>query len=169
MPIDQFIADKTLQIKHINPLELFPDEFLQTIKRAHAEGITIVAIDSLRGYNIAMEQYGNLNSHIQNMVNFLHSAQITTLFVNEVEYLTGDVHLTDLGISFIVDNALLLRFTEIRGELCRLINCVKKRLGSFEAGIHEMKIENDKGISIGPKLSGFSGILTGIPTKAEND
>ena len=40
---------------------------------------------------------------------------------------------------------------------------IKKRTGPHENAIREMMIDR-KGIQVGEKLSGFRGILTGVPT-----
>ena len=79
--------------------------------------------------------------------------------------ITGDIRLTDYGISYAADNALLLRFAEVDGKIIRLISCIKKRLGEYKPEIRELTISNTKGIQVGDKLEGFSGLLTGSPIR----
>lgn len=165
IPLEKYINDGTIKILHINPLQMFPDELLGNLRQEILNGVTCVVLDSMRGYEIAMEQYGNMRSHIQNMSNFLKSIHITTLFINEIEYITGNVRLTDFGISFMVDNAILLRFAEINGKLVRLVSCVKKRLSGFEPEVREFQFNPGMGITVGEKLEGFSGILSGTLEK----
>ncbi|MCX7987732.1 MAG: hypothetical protein N2662_12415 [Bacteroidales bacterium] len=158
--ITSCIKKGMLMIKHINPLELFPDELLGIIKSDVADGVSVLILDSIRGYNIAMEQFGNMDAHVQNMVNYLKSAGVTAFFINELEYITStEVRLTELGISYIVDNALLLRFAENKGRIIRIIGCIKKRLGTFEPEVREL-IMDKKGIWVGERLPQFS-IFTG--------
>ncbi|MGC8823916.1 MAG: ATPase domain-containing protein [Bacteroidales bacterium] len=147
-----YIENELINIRHINPLELFPDELLSMIRADASANTSVLVLDSIRGYQIAMEQFGNMDAHIQNMVSYLKSAGITTFFINELEYITSQsIRLTELGISFIVDNALLLRFAEKGGKIIRIIGCIKKRLGTFEPEAREFEL-TEQGIQISEKL-----------------
>jgi circadian clock protein KaiC len=150
--IKPYVQNQQIAIKHINPLELFPDEFLGLIRNDAANGFSVLVLDSIRGYKIAMEQFGYMDAHIQNMVNFLKSAGITAFFINELEYISStSIRLTDLGISYIIDNALLMRFVQNQGRLIRIIGCIKKRLGTFEPEVREYTLDST-GIHVGEKL-----------------
>jgi len=159
-----YLEAQKLKIMHINPLELYPDEFLEFVRRDVFEGANIIMIDSLKGYYLSMEQFGSMLANVQNMINFLRTNGVSTILINEVAQITGDLSLTEFGISYIIDNALLLRYAELNGQLIRVIGCVKKRLGDFEPDIREIKINNNEGIKVGKKLENVYGILTGVPT-----
>jgi circadian clock protein KaiC len=62
---------------------------------------------------------------------------------------------------------MLLRFFEAEGEIRRAISVLKKRTGPHESAIREMAIDQG-GIRVGPKLDGFRGVLTGVPTYEGN-
>lgn len=160
-----FIQTELIKIIYINPLELNPDEFLDKIRKRVEGGVKVLMLDSLRGYDIAMEQFGNIIAHVQNMSNYLKSNQITTIFINEIENITGNLKLTDFGVSHIFDNALLLRYAEIDGNILHIISCLKKRVGSFEPELRELKIIEGSGITVGDKLSDLQGVLSGLPTR----
>ena len=163
--IKPYLQNGLLKIIYINPLQLFPDELLQIIRREVESGVKTVMLDSLRGYNISMEQFGNMQAHMHNMINYLKSNNISFLAINEVENITGNLRITDVGVSYIFDNALLLRFAEVDSRIMRVISCLKKRLGTFEPELRELRISNKTGIEIGNKLEGFSNILSGAPAK----
>ena len=167
MDIRPYIDNGTIRIVFVNPLELYPDELLHLIRGKVKKGVKVVALDSMRGYNLSIEQFGNAQTRTQDLINFLKSEQVTTFIVNEVELITGDLRLTDYGISYIADNALLLRFAEMNGKIIRLISCMKKRLGEYEPELRELIISNKKGIQVGEKLEGFSDLLTGSPIKKQ--
>jgi circadian clock protein KaiC len=65
-------------------------------------------------------------------------------------------------MTYLSDAVLLLRFFETEGEIRRAISVVKKRTGSHESAIREMRIDSG-GIRVGDKLDGFRGVLTGTP------
>ena len=165
MDIRPYIDNGTIKIVFVNPLELFPDEFLHLIREDLKRGVKTVALDSMRGYNLSIEQFGNVLSHMQNLINFLKTKKISILIINELELITGDIRLTDYGISYVADNALLLRFAEVDGKIIRLISCIKKRLGEYGPEIRELIISNKKGIQVGDKLEGYTGLLTGSPIR----
>jgi len=165
MDIQPYIDNGIIKIVFVNPLDLFPDELLLKIRNELKRGVKTVVLDSMRGFNISMEQFGNILTHTQNLINFLKSKQVNVIIINEVEAITGDLRLTDYGISYLADNVLLLRFAELNGRIIRLISCMKKRLGEYEPELRELIISNEKGIQVGDKLEGFSGLLSGTPIK----
>ncbi len=61
-----------------------------------------------------------------------------------------------------------MRFFEAHGRVRRAISVVKKRTGAHEDTIREFQI-NDKGLSVGPVLQNFQGVLRGIPTFVGED
>jgi len=164
LPLEQQMEKRTVFLREINPLEQYPDEFLEIFRKdVEKEGIQLVVIDSLRGYHLAMEGFGNLVAHMQNLINYCRSHKVTLILVNELETITGDVRITDVGVSYIADNVLMLRYAEYHGQLIKVVSCLKKRLGDFEPELREFKITGN-GIVVGERLDHLRGLLTGVPT-----
>jgi circadian clock protein KaiC len=69
--------------------------------------------------------------------------------------------------TYLADNVILFRYFEAGGSVRRAISIVKKRNGRHERVIRELDM-NESGIVIGPPLTDFHGILTGIPTYVGN-
>ena len=65
---------------------------------------------------------------------------VTVLLINEVESITGDFRATELGVSYLCDNLIFMRYLEIDGELRKAIGVLKKRLGDFGKTLREMEI-----------------------------
>src|SRR5437588_5789047 len=96
---------------------------------------------------------------------------VTSILVNEVEAITGTFEATELGISYLSDNIIFLRYLEVRGELRKALGVLKKRLSDFQKGLRELEITR-WGIKIGKPLTELRGILTGMPElapRAERD
>jgi circadian clock protein KaiC len=163
-PIDDVVASGALKIVRINPIELYPDEFLAAIRDAvEIDGCTMVMIDSLRGYLFAMEEFGKPQAHIHNMVSYLSRNGVSTLLINEVEHITStSLKATDLGVSHLADNIVLLRYAEYAGQVIKIVGCLKKRVGNFQPELRQMKV-SASGIEISEKLQHLQGILTGVP------
>ena len=69
---------------------------------------------------------------------------------------------TPLDISYVSDAVVMLRYFEAEGRVRRAISVVKKRAGAHEDTIRELRFGSG-GITVGPPLIEFSGILTGTP------
>jgi circadian clock protein KaiC len=119
-------------------------------------------IDSLRGYQLEMEQFGTPLAHINNLVHYLERQGVTSFLLNEIEHITGSLMATELGISHLADNIILLRYAEYAGQVIKVIACLKKRLGDFQPDLREFKI-TAQGILVGEKLQNLRGVLTGVP------
>lgn len=168
LPLENYLESGAITIREINPLELYPDEFLAIFKSdIETLKADILSIDSLRGYNLAMEEFGSLTANMQNIVNYARMKKTNLFLVNEVEKLSGDLQITELGVSYVADNVLLLRYAELNGRLVRIISCIKKRMGSHQNELREYKI-TEKGISVGEKLTNWRGILTAFPSQEIN-
>lgn len=162
--LDNLIKQKSLTFIKINPMEMYPDELLALVREYVDKGnYKLVMIDSLRGYTLAMEEFGpkTLIPHVNNLITYLTSKQITTFLVNEIESVAGQLKVTERGLSPFSDNIILLRFAERAGEVIKIISCLKKRLGDFQTDSREMNITTS-GISLSNKLNNLEGLLTGL-------
>ncbi len=163
MPVREMLEAGTLSIVRVNPMELYPDEFLGMVRGAvEREGRRIVMVDSLRGYELAMEEFGTMVANISNLVTYLNGRGVTTLLINEVGNITGDLKATEFAVSYVADNIILMRYAEYSGRVIKIIACLKKRLGAFQPELRELHI-NSGGLSVGEKLENLRGILTGVP------
>jgi KaiC/GvpD/RAD55 family RecA-like ATPase len=62
----------------------------------------------------------------------------------------------------LIDTVVMLRYFEARGEIRQAVSVVKKRTGSHERAIREFRL-GPRGLRIGPPLTDFHGVLSGIP------
>jgi circadian clock protein KaiC len=70
---------------------------------------------------------------------------------------------TGMDASYIADNVLILRYFEAQGAVQKAISVFKKRGSVHETTLRRFDITG-RGIAVGPVLSNFQGILTGVPT-----
>jgi circadian clock protein KaiC len=68
-----------------------------------------------------------------------------------------------IDITYLADTVVMLRYFEALGRIRRAISIVKKRTGPHEDTIREFKI-SDEGVTVGPPLVEFQGVLRGVPT-----
>jgi len=171
IPARKMIELGSLEIKKVEPLEYSADEFAYIVRKDVEENNTrIVMLDSIAGYKLSLREE-DLQSRIHALGKYLQNLGVAVIIINEVEFITGDFRITEVGISHLADNIIFLRYIEIRGELTKAIGILKKRLSVFERSLRELKITKH-GIRIGNPLINMRGILRGEPeiieTKNEN-
>ena len=69
------------------------------------------------------------------------------------------------GISSLVENLLLLRFVEYRGEVRRLLAVMKVRDSDFDPGLRELAI-TARGMVLGGRFAGARDLLSGFAREA---
>lgn len=160
IPVHAMIERGTLDVVQVEPLHFTPDEFARLVRQEVEEKQTrIVMIDSISGYRLSL-QGDDLVSHLHALCKYLQNMGVAVLLINEVEAVTGDFKVTEIGISYLADNIVFLRYLELDGEIRRAIGVLKKRLTSFERMLRELEI-GPYGIKVGNPLRGLRGMLTG--------
>lgn len=154
--------DGRFQFRQVDPAELSPGELSGVVKKAVDEGASMVVLDSLSGYQHAMpeEQFVLLQMH--EMLTYLNQQGILTFLILTQSGMVGHMQ-SPVDITYLADSVLLLRFFEAEGEIRRALSVIKKRTGAHEPSIRELIIQGS-GLSVGAKLNGFRGILSGTPT-----
>jgi circadian clock protein KaiC len=162
IPVKAMIDRGTLNLLSIEPLLYTPDEFANTVRQeVEKYSAQIVMIDSMAGYRLSFQQE-NLTNHLHSLCRYLKNMGVATLLINEMEWITGDFRVTELGISYLADNIIFMRYLEIRGELRKAIGVLKKRLSDFEKTLREIEITR-YGIKVGEPLTNLRGMLSGNP------
>lgn len=158
IPVKSMINTGMLSVVPVEPLRYSPEEFAQLVRKEVDEnGSKIVMIDSTSGYSLSLRGEDPV-SHLHALTKYLANAGVTVILINEVETLK-DLKITEIGISYLADNMVFLRYFEQEGELRKAIGVLKKRLSDFEKGIRELQITS-QGISVGEPLN-IRGILSG--------
>ncbi len=162
VPIQQMIEQGTLVLRPVEALAMTGDEFANEVRREVEEkNARIVLIDSVAGYRLSLRGQ-DLVGQLHALTRYLRNMGVTTLLVNETEYVTGEFRATELGISFLADNVIFMRYVELDGALRKTIGVLKKRVSDFEKTMRRFDITG-QGIVVGEPLTGLRGILRGVP------
>jgi circadian clock protein KaiC len=145
----------------VDPAELSPGELSGSVSKAVQDGTRIVVLDSLTGYQHAMPEEQFLLLQMHEMLTYLNQQGVLTFVILAQSGMVGPMH-SPVDMTYLSDTVLLLRFFEAEGEIRRAISVIKKRTGTHESSIREMRIDGG-GIRVGEKLDGFRGVLTGTP------
>jgi circadian clock protein KaiC len=163
MDLTPYVENGQLSIHHIDPAELSPGEFAQTLRDAvEKHDVKFITIDSLNAYLQAMpgEQFLTLQMH--ELLSYLNLQGVTTVLVLGQHGLIGEVR-TDVDLSYLSDTTVLLRFFESNGRVRRAITVIKSRTTVHAPTIHELVLSG-QGVQVGVPLEGFEGVLSGLPT-----
>jgi circadian clock protein KaiC len=162
IPIAGLLERGTLQIVPVEPLRYSSDEFARMLRdEVELRQARLVMIDSSAGYQLTVRG-GNVAGTLHAACKYLQNMGVTVILCTEVESITGGFRATDIGISYLADNIIFLRYFEARGEIRRAIGVLKKRLSDFEKTLRELTITSE-GLVLGRPLTYARGILTGVP------
>ncbi|BAZ17857.1 KaiC protein [Calothrix sp. NIES-4071] len=157
----------TLSIVQVEPLYYTPDEFAYLVRQeVEQHQVRIVMIDSISGYRLSVRG-SDLTSHIHALCKYLQNMSVAVILINEIETITGEFRVTEIGISYLADTIVFLRYLEMHGELRRTIGVLKKRMTDFEKTLREFEISR-YGLKVGKPLTQLRGILTGVPEFLKN-
>ncbi|RAK61180.1 circadian clock protein KaiC [Phenylobacterium hankyongense] len=151
-----------LLIHQVDAAELSPGEFTARVRECVDKAdIRVVVVDSLNGYQAAMPEEKFLLLHIHELLQYLNRQGATTFLTVAQHGLVGDMK-APVDVTYLADTVLLLRYFEAIGEVRRAVSVIKKRAGRHEKTIREYEI-TDTGLSVGPPLVNFQGVLRGVP------
>jgi circadian clock protein KaiC len=161
--LQEYVDNGLITIQQIDPAEMSPGEFTQLVRDAvEHRSVRVLLIDSLNGYLNAMPDERFLVLQVHELLSYLNQLGVLTIMVLAQHGLVGHMQ-TPLDLSYLSDCVIMLRYFEAAGRVRRAISVVKKRSGTHENTIREFQLTSE-GLKVGPPLTEFSGILTGIPT-----
>jgi circadian clock protein KaiC len=93
----------------------------------------------------------------------MRGAEVTTLMTREIAQLFGsELSIASRGLSYIVDNIILLRYIELLGKVRRSIGVLKSRGSNHDKQLRELIIDDGR-VAVGDRFRNLSGLMTGMP------
>jgi len=159
-----------LVISYISPVELSTDRYLQT---AREQVVTSKArrsvFDSLTSMQLGVPSERRFKELVYSLSKHMRAADVTLFMTMESPQLLGTEELSGHGISFIADNLVRLRYTEVDGRLERSISILKARGIKHQTQVRLLRIGHGGVTLTDAGLSGRRGVLTGrAPAKARS-
>lgn len=162
LDLERHVDAGTVLVQQVDPAEMTAGEFAHSVRTAVSEhNIRLVVLDSLTGYMYSMPQERFLMLHLHELLSYLNQQAVTSLMVATEHGLVGSKR-SPFDVSYIADTVVLFRNFEHAGEVRNAISVYKRRSGPHEKTIRELQML-DGGISIGPALREFQGVLAGQP------
>ncbi len=155
-----------LRVEQIDAAEISPGEFTHRVRDlTRTLGAKTVVIDSLNGFQASMPHEKFLILHMHELLQFLNRQGVST-FLTVAQYGLMDSMQAPVDVTYLADTVILLRYFEAMGKVRRAVSVIKKRTGPHEDTIREYSI-GSTGLMLGEPLTGFQGILRGVPTLVE--
>ncbi|MES1211243.1 MAG: circadian clock protein KaiC, partial [Acidobacteriota bacterium] len=85
---------------------------------------------------------------------------VVTILIMAQYGILGEGVSSPVDLSYLADTVILLRYFEAFGQVRQVISMVKKRTGTHEHSVRELRI-SDQGLRVGRELREFHGILSG--------
>jgi circadian clock protein KaiC len=163
MPLRELADAEQIIVRQVDPAQLQPGEFASLVRGVvEDEGVRVLVIDSLNGYLNAVPEERFLLLHLHELLSYLGQHGVATVLVFAQHGLVGTMHST-VDVSYLADSVILLRYFEANGKIRKAVSIVKKRGGCHDTSIRDFTMTSN-GLSIGPPLEHFRGVLTGVPT-----
>ena len=149
------------RIIHRNPIEIDLYEFMwemHTLMK-NTKRLILDGIDGLR----RDEEYIEF---IHAFFGYLKNRGITTLITYNIPEIISSYNLGEEHLSYLADNIINLRYSEIGGQLEKILIVIKSRLSMHEKGLIGYRIGR-RGILISGKVEMLEGVMSGLPRRVE--
>ncbi|HDN65784.1 MAG TPA: hypothetical protein ENF23_05775 [Methanosarcinales archaeon] len=156
-----------VRIVHASTVDLISDEHTLLVKR-ELEGVKRVVVDSVSSYKSVLPDPIEFKDWLLTLISLFKSEGATSLFTSEIRPLQGPFEITNHGISFVVDNAILMKYVEMESEMRRAVHIIKMKGSQHDKEIRQFTITS-KGIEVEAMFEGREGLLSGIPTESAEE
>lgn len=159
-------ASGQLAIVYTSPVELTTDRFLNELRhKVTAHGARRVVLDSLTTLALGVPSERRFKELVYAIAKHLRAAGSSLVMTMESEQLLGSANLSGLGVSFIADNLIQLRYYELEGRLGRAMSVIKARGTRLDSELRSATI-GPGGLKLGERFIDLRGVLSGLPTSA---
>ena len=156
------VSSGLLRVECCSPADITPGEALWRLYRlVRSFGSTRVVIDSLNAlFGGEFADSGLMQTAMQHLMELFETMGITTLLTWELADITGNLRISDHGLSAILDALILLRYVEVGSEMHRVIGIIKCRGTDHDHQLRQFRI-TPEGFRVETKMVGLSGVLLG--------
>lgn len=162
-----FLEQGLLKIVWEPPVEKLLDEvageLVKLVEEFQPQRLFIDAFSDLEALSLTPER---MREFWTALTNYLRARKVVTVGSLEYNTIIGpSLQIPELPISTIADCLILLRETEIRGNLHQLISILEMRDSDYAKQVREYIIDSKMGLRVGEPLVGLGNMLSGKARK----
>jgi circadian clock protein KaiC len=167
--LNKLVESGAVGVINTRTLDLSIDEILHDlvtmIKEKKAKR---VVIDSLSGFELALSSIfrDNFRESLYRLIAVLTGMGATVMMTAELEDRYEMLRFSSYGNAFLADAIIMQRYIELEGQLRRVVSVVKVRGSKHSKDVRFFDIGAET-ISVGERLAGYSGILSGQPVASK--
>lgn len=164
LDLEGAVKDGRVTIVHRPPVDLVVDEVTWAIREYVASlAPRRIALDSIAELEQMLSEERRRRGYMAALLSLLRGKDgATSLVTKEVSQVIGpELDFSDTPLAVLVENLLLLRYVEFRGELFRVVSVLKMRDSDFDPAIRQYTI-GANGLQVLDRLETAEGVLTGI-------
>jgi circadian clock protein KaiC len=125
-----------------------------------------MVIDSLNHLEMYLPHGGDMRKEAYRILMYVKTKGISPLVVWEAQQNAGQAFsVTDVGMSFLVDSILLLKFVEINSAMKKALVIMKMRGSDHDKELRQYNI-SPQGFTIEGGFPNYEGIMSGAPTRS---
>jgi len=149
------------EIVYKDIFEIDPYELMWEVYKK-SRGVSRVLVDGIGDMEVSKELQNNQHT----ILSTLKKSGITVMITHTTSEIMSSYKLATPMINFLSDGIINVRYTEIEGEVRKIMVIIKTRDKNHEKGIIEYDI-GEKGIEIRGKLEALEGVMSGLPRHVE--
>lgn len=165
--LNAMVESGSVGVINTRTLDLSIDEILHDlVTMIREKNAKRVVIDSLSGFELALSSIfrDNFRESLYRLIAVLTGMGATVLMTAELEDRYTVLQFSSYGNAFLADAIIMQRYVELDGQMKRVVSVVKVRGSDHSKDVRFFNIDQGT-ISVGRRLSGYSGILSGQPVR----
>lgn len=170
IPASEMLEKATLSLVKVEPLQHSAIEFAYMVREeVEQRDARIVMVDSVAGYRLSLHGE-DLVGQLHALCKWLQSRGVVVLLINETHTVSGPMVISEVGLSYLADSILFLRYAEKKTrysvELARVLGVLKKRLSGFDHTLREFRI-TPEGVQLERPSANLRHIVADTPSWEE--
>jgi circadian clock protein KaiC len=147
------LRDDDVHVMARTPVDMYIDEWVyELLDEAERTGARRIVVDSLGDLTLAASDELRFREYMYSLMQRCSRAGVSLLLTLEIPQLFTVGRLSDLGISHLSDNVLLLQYVREEAQVKRAMTVLKTRASHHHAQIREFHIDPD-GIRLGAPIT----------------
>ena len=161
--LEKYVKKERIELIWQPPLEHMLDSLAETLLekiRAEEHARRRLFIDGLEGFRAASVYADRMPRFLSALCNQLRPPDVTGLISEELTLFRPEIDMPNPELANVVETVILLRYTELRSQLYRLVSVMKMRESRYDTSLREFKITDD-GLQVAASFESAEAILTG--------